>query len=103
MVKCGDILILLHSRKAERTFCFMRKIGAYLRHARDSSILFARNKFGNVRKARSVIRVVEGSKWNHKIVQLVVGTIASLLTMLKIRFYLTNQSLKTWIQSIDLS
>ena len=73
-VEFGELIYYSTPKKGRAKLDLRWKIGVYLGHAWDSNELFCGTKLGNVKKARSAVRVVEGSRWNLKAVDRVIGT-----------------------------
>ena len=74
-VEFGELIYYSTPKKGRAKLDLRWKIGVYLGHAWDSNELFCGTKLGNVKKARSAVRVVEGSRWNLKAVDRVIGTL----------------------------
>lgn len=70
----GEIVYFSTPKKGRAKMDLRWKIGVYLGHDWASNEIDVAVKNGNVRKARSGVRVIETSRWYASLVQRVVGT-----------------------------
>ena len=69
----GEIVYYSTPKEGRAKLDLRWKVGVYLGHAWDSNGLFVGNTIGDVKKACSAVRVVEGAEQTHKSVQRVIG------------------------------
>ena len=72
-VEFGERVFYSTPKKGRAKMDHRWKVGIYLGHCSNSNELYIGTKKGNVRKARTAVRIVEGSRWDRDAVLRVAG------------------------------